>query len=412
MNLLQLTRSLLLLIAVMAAAPYAYGSGYAVFTQGASALGQGNAVTAHIDDPSAVFFNPALMSSLPGTQVMLGTTLIAVDRNFSALPGGNDAETKDTINYPSTFYITHKFNEKISAGLGVFSPFGLAHEWGTEWDGRYITTKTKLQTFDINPAVSWQIIPGVALAVGVDVMFLDATLEKNIQLPSGFPDAASKFKGDGTGVGYNAGLLVDLGKDASFGIAYRSEIKVTAKGDATFSNVPPPLQAVPTLKNSGGEADITLPQQITAGLAYKGIDRLVLEVGMRWEGWSSFDELKIEFDNGNPSSVSPRAWKDVYGFNAGASYRLNDTFSLLGGYLYGNTPVPDSTFDPTIPDADTHLFSIGTDVDYKKFKVSLAYAYQLLENRNKSNAIGDPAPANGKYETDAHLLALGLTYKF
>jgi long-chain fatty acid transport protein len=407
MNFLQLTRSLLLLIVVMAFAPYAYGSGYAVFTQGASALGQGNAVTAHADDPSAVFYNPALMNSLPGTQVMLGTTLISADRNFSALPGGNDAETKDTINYPSTLYITHKFNEKISAGLGVFSPFGLAHEWGTEWDGRYITTNTKLQTFDINPAVSWQIIPGVALAVGVDVLFLDATLEKNIKLPSGFPDAASKFKGDGTGVGYNAGLLVDLGKDASFGVAYRSQIKVTAKGDATFSNVPP------ALKNTGGETDITLPQQITAGLAYKGIDRLVLEAGMRWEGWSSFDELKIDFDNGNKSSVSPRAWKDVYGFNVGATYRLNDTFSLLGGYLYGNTPVPDSTFDPTIPDADTHVFSIGTDVDYKKFKISLAYAYQLLENRNKDNKIGAPSPpANGKYETDAHLLALGLTYKF
>src|SRR3990167_5899269 len=51
----------------------AFGSGFAIFTQGASALGQADAVIAHADDPSAMFFNPAIIKKLEGTKVESGT---------------------------------------------------------------------------------------------------------------------------------------------------------------------------------------------------------------------------------------------------------------------------------------------------------------------------------------------------
>lgn len=391
----------LLLVMVLCQASVAFGSGFAVFTQGASALGQGNAVTAHADDPTAIFYNPALINKLDGTQVELGTTLIYPQKEFTDA-NGDSFTTKKTINYPSTFYATYKFNDKISAGLGVFSPFGLASEWGTTWPGKNITSKSEMQTFDINPVVSVQITPYLALAAGVDVLLLDATLE-SIHATG----ASVKFTGDGTGIGYNFGALLDLGKDFSLGASYRSQIKVTAKGDSSTNSTLSPLMAA---LNGSGETDLTLPQQITAGVAYKGIDRLTLEAGLRWEGWSSFEELQLQV-NGSPLPATPRNWQDVFAFNVGAKYRLNDTFALLAGYLYGNSPVPDDTFDPTIPDSDTHVFSVGTDVDYKKFKVSLAYAYQLFEERTKSNAIGPPA-SNGNYESDAHMLALSFVYRF
>ena len=53
----------------------ASGTGFSVFTQGAKALGQANAVIAHAESPSTLFYNPAIMNDLPGTQVEIGTTL-------------------------------------------------------------------------------------------------------------------------------------------------------------------------------------------------------------------------------------------------------------------------------------------------------------------------------------------------
>lgn len=405
---------------------HAYSSGFAIYTQGASALGQADSVIAHTDSPSAVFFNPALINKLEGTHIESGTTLIFPSREFdSDITGGND-ETEDSMFYPSTVYVTRKFNEKISAGLGIFSPFGLATTWDDDWEGRYIGTKSEMKTFNINPVVSYQILPNVSIATGVDVLFLDTTLEKKINLSGfGLPDANQEFDGYGNGVGYNFGIVYDVTKDISLGASYRSEIKVDIEGDSDFdlpSVTPSPLRAL--FPDTDGTTDITLPQQAHVGVCYKGFDRLTLEATLRWEGWSSFDELKVDFDRpiaGSNESITEKDWQNTYSTNFGAKYQLNDWIALLGGYLYGGNPVPDKTFDPIVPDANTHLFTFGTSLKIKNFKIDLAYAYQLLEGRSKSNSVDDnpsdgllnaATSVNGKYETDLHMVGISVGYNF
>jgi len=382
-------------------------AGYAVFTQGASALGQGNAVTAHTDSPNTIFYNPALINKLDGTQVELGTTVIFSSREFeTALPGGSTSN--QSTFFPSTFYATHKFNDNLSAGLGVFSPFGLGTKWNENWEGRYLATKSELTSFNINPVVSYRIIPSLAVAVGLDVILVDATLERKILsdtlgIPGPAFDIGSKFKGDGTGVGFNAALAYDLSEEISFGVSYRSEVKVDIKGDSSTSPAVAPL-------NSKGKTSIRLPQQLTAGVSCQVTEPLTVEAGIRWEGWSSFKKLQLTLDNGTPLPPTQRDWHDSFGLNLGGRYRLNDTVALLAGYVYGNSSVPDSTFDPSIPDSDTHVFCAGTDLNYQQFKIALSYAYQLYENRTRNNSV--EATANGVYKSDAHLLALGVGYRF
>lgn len=418
--------ALIFLFFGLCASQNAYSSGFAIYTQGASALGQADSVVAHTDSPSSVFFNPALINKLEGTQVESGTTLIFPSREFKSDIAGENDETKDRMFYPSTVYVTHKFNEKISAGLGIFTPFGLATTWDDDWEGRYIGTKSEMKTFNINPVVSYQLLPNVALAAGVDVLFFDTTLEKKINLSGfGLPDAGQKFDGHGNGVGYNFGIVYDVTKDISLGAAYRSKIKVNIDGDSDFdlpSGTPSPLRAL--FPDTDGKADMTLPQQASVGVCYKGLDRLTLETNLRFEGWSSFDKSEVDFDQpvaGSTRSITEKDWKDTYSASFGAKYQLKDWIALLGGYLYGGNPVPDKTFDPIVPDANTHLFTFGTSIKIKNFKIDLAYAYQLLEGRSKSNSVDDnpsddllnaSTSANGKYETDLHMVGISVSYNF
>jgi long-chain fatty acid transport protein len=402
----------------------AYGSGFGIFTQSASSLGQGSAVVAHTDSPSTIFFNPALMNKLEGTQLEVGTTLLFPEREFKSASTGNTFETRDTVFFPSTFFITHKFNRNLSAGLGVFNPFGLGTDWGGDWQGKYLATNSEMETYNINPVISCQVTPWLSVAAGLDILVLDATLENKIDVspaaglqPGALPAIGQRFRGDGTGIGYNIGAAVDLGKDVTLGASYRSEIEVDPKGDVTFdipNGIPGALSGL--FPNTAARTQITLPRQVYAGIAYKGFDPLTMEVGMRWEGWSSFNQLKIDFDQpvaGNTTAVQARNWKDTFAIDFGAKYKLNDTVSLLGGYLYGQNPVPDSTFEPAIPDSDTHLFCVGTDLSFRKFSLALAYAYQLQLDRTKGSNLNDPSgTANGKYSADIHLLAASLTYRF
>lgn len=398
-------------------------SGFGIFTQSASSLGQAAAVVAHADDPSAIFFNPALMHRLEGTQLQVGTTLIFPSRGYYGL-AGQRTDTRDSLFYPSTLFVTHRVSDRLSVGLGVFTPFGLGTDWGGTWEGRYLATNSEMITLNVNPVVSYRITPRLALAAGIDVLYLDTTLERKINLNgvnaaiggalgSGpFPDVGQKFSGDGTGVGFNLGLLYDLGDTLSVGVSYRSQIKVGVKGKGSFD-----VQIPGLLTDSSGRADLTLPQQVFAGVCYTGFDPLTLEAGMRWEDWSSFRELVVGFDNGTVS-YAPKNWKSTFAYNLGARYRLDETVTLLAGYLYSDNPVPDGTFEPSIPDSDTHLFCVGAELGYRNFLFSLSYAYQLLEGRDKENLIGDPfgppgtGTANGRYRSDLHLLSAGLTVKF
>ena len=415
--------ALIVVFCIFCTIPNTYGSGFAIYTQGASTLGQGAATIAHTDDPSAIFWNPALINKLAGTQIQLGTTLIFPSRKFeSDLPGRETFRTEPDMFYPSTFFVTHKFNEKISAGLGVFNPFGLATKWPDDWEGRYIATNSEMRTYNINPVVSYQIIPQLSFAAGLDFLLLDATLEKKINLlPFGFSDANQKFKGNGNGVGFNFGILLEPHKDISIGASYRSEIKVDIDGDTTFDLPAPSLRLI--FPDTPGNTDITLPQQVHVGIYYKGFDPLTFEVALRWEGWSSYDQLKIKLDKpvGLPSSttfVTEKNWEDTYSASLGAKYQLNNSIALLAGYLYGGNPIPDKTFEPAIPDANTHLFTIGTTMKQKNFKVDVAYGYQMLQKRKKDNSITDPVSgltafsANGEYKSHLHMVGVSLTYIF
>jgi len=400
----------------------AYSSGFAIYTQGASSLGQGAATIAHSDDPSAIFFNPALINKLEGTQIQLGTTLIFPTRKFRSDSTGNTYKTKSEVFYPSTLFITHMFNDKVSAGLGIFNPFGLGTKWPDDWEGRYITTNAEMQTYNINPVISYRIMPNVAFAAGLDFLILDATLEKKLNLPVLYGlarDGGQKFKGDGTGVGYNLGILIEPHKDISVGASYRSEIKVDVDGKVT--HVLPEGDPLGLFPNTGGKTEITLPQQVHAGIYYRGFYPLTLEVGLRWEGWSSYKQLRIDLDQliaGSNTSITGKDWKDTYSVNLGAKYQMNESVALLAGYLYSGNPVPDKTFEPSIPDANTHLFTVGTSIKQKRFKIDLAYGYQKLQDRNKNNTIGDPISgatvyrANGEYKSDLHMVGVSLTYRF
>jgi len=395
---------ILFIFGMSMAAHKAYASGYAVFTQSSSSLGQGAAVVSHTDSPSTIFFNPALMNKLDGTQVEIGTTLLFPTRKFKSDETVRTCETKYDVFYPSTLYLTHQFNATVSAGLGFFNPFGLGTNWGETWEGRYIATNSEMKTYNINPAFSIKVLPRMYLAAGLDILYLDATLESKINLGS---DIQQKFTGDGTGIGYNVGLLYDITDDISLGVAYRSEIKVNVDGRGKFNPQIPGF-----LENSSGEADITMPQQLFAGMSYKGFERWILEAGLRWEDWSCFKQLKVKFDSGMQAPPQPRRWNDTFAYNIGAQYQYNEIVTLRAGYLYGKNPVPDSTFDPSIPDSDTHLFAAGTGLNFGKCTVDLAYAYQLQEDRKKKNTIGSSNPANGKYSTDIHILAVSLKYGF
>ncbi len=351
--------------------------------------------------------------------------MLAFDRLFTSRADGDSHEMRDETKMPASLYLSHRVTDDLAAGIGLFFPFGLASDWPDQWEGRFLATQTEMTTYTLNPALAWRPVPRLSVAAGLDLALFDATLRRQIDLaPLGLAgiEGSQEFSGDDTGLGWNLGLALQLTDRLDFGLSWRSEIDLSVDGRARFSGVPGPAAAL--FPATGGRADLSLPEQLSLGLAWQPIEELVVEIGAHWEGWSAFEELRIGLDQpvaGAGEALGARDWDDTWSYSVGGRYALSDRIALLAGYKYGNTPVPDHTFEPAIPDADTHLWTVGADLQFGATTVSLSYGFQHYTDRTKANAVGadplhgvltEPNAANGRYQSEIHLVALSLGYRF
>jgi long-chain fatty acid transport protein len=230
------------------------------------------------------------------------------------------------------------------------------------------------------------------------------------------PDPRQRFSGNGNGWGYNLGALLSLSERLSLGISYRSEISVDIDGQVLFDRPLAALRAI--IPDANGSAELKLPQQLFLGLHLRLNEKLSGEIGLRWEGWSSFQALRIKLDRtvaGQQRIEEDKNWRDTYTYNLGLEYRPTDRLSLQAGYMFGKNPVPDSTFEPAIPDADFHLLTVGSQLMISPgLRCGMSYGLQVHENRSKNNGVGAASllPANGYYDSLLHLLAIDFSYQF
>ncbi len=399
-------------------------SGFALYTSGATELALNDSVVAHTEGAASNYFNPALLPELEGTQIEIGTIVLKLSSDFKGSASGEKSGMETNTFYPSTFFISHKINDIFSAGIGINSTFGLGTEWPDDWEGRYLSTNSELETFNINPNLAWKVSNTFIMAVGLDLLIGETTCEQKIDplltpFPA-LPDAHSKMTGDGEGYGYNLGLIYKVAEDLAFGMSYRSGIKLKLKGDLKWTQPGAPGAGV--LVDTGAKVDLDLPAQCFAGLSYRPSENIILEIGGKWEGWSSYKNIKIRadqavFPGGSNTYTTPKNWRDVYGFNVGIKYILDPTLSIAAGYLHEGNPVPSSTFEPSVPVSDKDNFSFGIRKKIAGIKVALAYAYDKYGSRKKNNSVvGYSATgvntANGEYKHHIHIVGMSVSYAF
>jgi long-chain fatty acid transport protein len=410
-----------------------HGAGFLIYEHGAAAMAMGGAFVALADNPTAVFHNPAGIAFLEGTQISLGTTLITSNSSLELTNLATTVETKKQWFYPSTFYITHKINERITAGFGFFNPYGLGTKWdedypqNTNFPLRFISTKDDMKTFFFNPVIAVKLDESFSVAVGVTYVY--ATLEVDrvniIDLTpygAGRYEAPINMKGNGDAFGLNASALY-RGENFSLGFNWRGGFDLDFEGDLLLdnSNIPAMFQPnVPT------EADVTtalsMPHILGFGAAFNLTPSLIFTADFHYILWSAFDQFVIVVDNPDPAEDETETfdenWKDSYVIRAGLQYMVNENFALRAGFLYDKTPQPVESMDPLLPDANRIAFTGGFGYKSGNFVIDVAYQFEPFKDRESTNrgVVLDPGTgANlglGTYSTTAHLIGVSIGFIF
>ena len=138
--------------------------------------------------------------------------------------------------------------------------------------------------------------------------------------------------------------------------------------------------------------------------------RLTVEADYLQIGWSSYDELAVEFETQTDAVQNmseEKLWEDVYSLRFGLEYRWDEQLSLRTGFMLDYDPAPDETLDPSLPSADRTLFSLGGGYNFGEVTVDAAWMILFQEDREITTS---HIPFNGKYESMANLFSLSLSY--
>ena len=407
-----------LCVAATLAAQSVFGAGFGIYEGSSRGNAMGTEVTADPASPSVLYNNAAAMTELEGTQFEAGATFIRPSQTVTTrTPAGSvDNKAKSKWWTPPHAYATYQVNDKVWTGLGVFSRYGLGIEYDDDWAGRYNCQKATIQSIDINPSVAFKVLDNLSLAAGLRAEWFEFELNKALPTGTPFvdPDLQFHMKGDSWGVGYNLGAFYKATDWLSFGLAYDSEIEQEVEGDYDVNH------PNPALAGGEGSGDITTPAILRFGTSVKATEKLTVNAGIVYTMWSSYDELAIDFDPALlgqiPSSTTEKNWDDVFRYQLGAEYALNESWALRAGYIYDETPDPDSTVDYIVPGDDRNLFSLGLGYKKGNFSCDLSYTYLMIQDRNISVSAERAALHEGVLpgefsDGDAHLIGVSLGYK-
>lgn len=394
-----------------------YAGGFQLNEHGAKALGMGGAFTAVANDASAIYWNGAGLTQIWGTNIVLGSTLIAPTSSFRGVaPQITEYNAKDLVFFPVHLFASHRINNDFAVGLGFTVPFGLGTEWASDWVGKYLALKTHLNVFTISPVIAYQISDGLSVSAAFVYSFANVEItRKNPQTPF-VGDAFIQLKGDdNSAFGYNLGLMYKPIETLSFGVSFHSQIKYDFKGTATSTGAQQLIDAG-QLPEGDITANLTTPINLAFGVAYDLIPDLKLSADFQYVGWSSYDTLKVTFTN-FPELASPRLYKDSYFIRFGTAYKATKQLQLLAGIYFDQNPVDPEYLNPSLPDANRIGFSLGLDYNlFDNFDVSASYLHifvsQVRVNDSQESYTEGFTPFNGTYNSKANLGAISLTYSF
>jgi long-chain fatty acid transport protein len=245
--------------------------------------------------------------------------------------------------------------------------------------------------------------------------------------PDSSPQAAdgeAEFEADNLdniSTGFNIGLLFEISPQTSIGVAYRSEIEMKVEGEVDFS-VPSQVSFVTgtgLFLDGDIKATVDLPASMSFSLAHR-IDKITWLADVTWTGWSSFEELRIEYDNeAQPDSVTTEDWDDTMRYSLGLDYQYSQQLVLRTGVALDETPVPNKERrTPRLPGNDRTWLSFGaTYMQSKTLSWDFGYSHLFIddakiENEFESSASVLESTLKGEYEADVDIVSIQLNWKY
>ncbi len=447
-------------------AQQAFGSAFALQEQSVSGLGNAYAGgAAAAEDASTIWSNPAGMANFSTIQIVAAVNGIFPSAKFSnsgsipalGQPLGNEGGEAGKGAAVPAMYLLVPINKQFAFGLGVGVPFGLETNWDDGWIGRYHALRSKVETLNVNPALSWRINDQFSVGVGVDYQRIKATFTSNANYSAALAQAAQtaaagglippaavppfmaatkgldsnvSVTGDDWAWGWNLGFLWNVTPATRIGGHYRSSIKYNVDGNVNFDNpampaLPPSLAPIgaalaPAVNNvlaSGGvTSNIEMPSISNLSVYSRLNPNWEVMADIQFTDWSKIEYLTFTRTTGSVLSSTYENFRDTWRASVGASYFMGDKWKFRGGFAFDQSPVRDEQRTPRLPDSDRYWLSGGVQYAWsKQLKLDLGLTYIWTSSAPANDNAGSTLQnglIKGSYDTSVLIVGGQMTYSF
>lgn len=308
-------------------------------------------------------------------------------------------------------YAAYRLSDKLVAAVAMNGQYGLTTKPdNTAWAAAHMAQTSKIFSLNLNPSLSYQVMPGVTVGVGVQVQYFEVKTLRT----SGY----NGNDADDIGVGGTAGINITPFRGTSIGLGYRSRIQHDIKGDFDAS------PAAAALVQTGDlTTELDTPDKVTLSLRQELTPYARLLGTVEWTNWSTIGEVPVQIPLGplalgaGASAALDANWEDGWLYALGGEYDYSNKLSLRAGIAYEHSPIQDDTSRLIqLPDNNRIWASIGATYNWSETtKINVAYSHVWVEDGDidRNSLIG---PAGGTFVGDAEdngadIISVGLTTK-
>ncbi|MEN6559542.1 MAG: outer membrane protein transport protein [Acidobacteriota bacterium] len=411
-KLLRGPRLTLILALILVPLPFRLGADDLTFHEpSARATGLGGAFTARSDDATGLFYNPAGLAFLSGFR--LKTNIMFDNRKTSAAwPDGGRTWRSEPSEFLGDFAVAWQLLRGVTVATGLFSPFNYESYWSPGWDAEGAVTRNRLRTLFFRTALAVEVVKGLAVSAGVDVV--SSSLRWRHIIPFNletYPldrdiDVESSQALSGHGLGFTAGALWKVLPALQIGARFQQSVSIDYAGTDVFNRmldisgatVPDPYRPSRRVSDlidfyyatQNVTARLTLPREIACGIALTPVKPVSLYLDVQWNRWSGFGDW-IFRSNAEGQALNPSFtpdYQEFYGLSLdygvqGVALALRDTrdikagleirpgryLALRTGYARLRSSVDETGRTPVYPDLERNVYSLGFGYEGPLFSI-------------------------------------------
>jgi len=367
--------------------------------------------------------NPAGMTRLSGSQVMIGAQPILYTAKFDldrpgTFGGGNGGDAGDV--FPSFgLYYVGELNDDWRVGFALGSALGLGVDYDPDWAGRYYVQESLLTTVAALPSLAYRVSDRFSIGGGIGVSYasLDQKAAINNSLTDpGVPDGRLSLDADSWAPVGLLGALFEPRPGTRLGLTWTSKIAHEFNDSVRMRGLGPNLEAaLGPLVGAKADLDINLPQQVMFSAYQDLTPELAVMGNIAWQDWSDFGETNVTVTTTTANAVTAdRNFDDTWHVAIGLQYRPTPEWKLSAGFAYDTSPVRNRDRTPDAPLDRQIRLAGGLQYSFSE-SMRLGLAYTLIDGgsaeiRQSGAFRGDLV---GEYERNQiHVLTVNLDLRW